>query len=112
MNWNRTDQHSLFVKYSAMNANVACPFSLGQAGGDALGAAVLPERTHAGADRDDRAHADALAALCGRRNDRLDAHDAAGQELRITERISGWTFWGFREPMVRTRGKAACLDSL
>jgi hypothetical protein len=36
MNWNRTAEHSIFVKYSAMNANAECPFALGQAGGGAV----------------------------------------------------------------------------
>jgi hypothetical protein len=36
VNWNRTDQHSLFVKYSAMDAIGSCPFSLDAAGGPAV----------------------------------------------------------------------------
>jgi outer membrane receptor protein involved in Fe transport len=46
VNWNRTDKHSLFVKYSAMNGNVSCGFSLGQGGGDALGACGAPGSGH------------------------------------------------------------------
>jgi Carboxypeptidase regulatory-like domain len=36
VNWNRSDRHSLFVKYSAMDAIGSCPFSLGEAGGSAV----------------------------------------------------------------------------
>ena len=33
IDWNRTQNHRIFGKYSAMNASVICPFSLGGAGG-------------------------------------------------------------------------------
>ncbi len=46
VNWNRTDKHSLFVKYSTMNGNVTCPFALKTGGGDALGACGAPGNGH------------------------------------------------------------------
>ena len=46
VNWNRTDKHSLFAKYSTMNGNVSCGFALKQAGGDALGACGAPGTGH------------------------------------------------------------------
>ncbi|HYI92716.1 MAG TPA: carboxypeptidase regulatory-like domain-containing protein [Bryobacteraceae bacterium] len=36
VNWNRSDRHALFAKYSAMDAVGSCPFSLGEAGGSAV----------------------------------------------------------------------------
>jgi hypothetical protein len=36
VNWNRSQQHALFGKYSAMDASAGCPFSLGAAGGPAV----------------------------------------------------------------------------
>ena len=36
IDWNRTQNHHIFGKYSAMKANVVCPFSLGAAGGAGL----------------------------------------------------------------------------
>ncbi len=46
VNWNRSDRHSLFAKYSTMNGNVNCGFSLKQAGGSALGACGAPGTGH------------------------------------------------------------------
>jgi outer membrane receptor protein involved in Fe transport len=46
VNWNRSSQHALFVKYSAMNGNVNCAFAFGEGGGDALGACGAPGKGH------------------------------------------------------------------
>ena len=46
VNWARTASHNIFGKYSAMNANVTCAFSLGAAGGDALGGCGAPGNGH------------------------------------------------------------------
>ena len=46
VNWNRTDSHSLFVKFSAMDGNVNCAFALGAAGGAALGGCGAPGNGH------------------------------------------------------------------
>ena len=42
VNWTRTEKHSVFVKYSLMNASATCAFALGAAGGDALCAGGVP----------------------------------------------------------------------
>jgi len=44
--WTRTDRHSLFAKYSAMNATATCAFALGKAGGDALCTGGVPGTAH------------------------------------------------------------------
>jgi hypothetical protein len=46
VNWNRKDNHSLFVKYGSMNGNVTCAFALGAAGGVALGGCGAPGNGH------------------------------------------------------------------
>ncbi|MEN6535537.1 MAG: TonB-dependent receptor, partial [Bryobacteraceae bacterium] len=45
-NWNRTDRHSIFMKYSAMNANPECAFALGAAGGGAAYSGSAPGKAH------------------------------------------------------------------
>ena len=49
IDWNRTEKHHIFGKYSVMKALVNCPFSLGAAGGSGLcngsGAATAPTLT-------------------------------------------------------------------
>ncbi|HEX6544905.1 MAG TPA: carboxypeptidase-like regulatory domain-containing protein, partial [Bryobacteraceae bacterium] len=49
IDWNRTENHHIFGKYSVMKALVKCPFSLGAAGGSGLcngnGAGMAPTLT-------------------------------------------------------------------
>ncbi|MCZ2079991.1 MAG: TonB-dependent receptor [Bryobacteraceae bacterium] len=46
VNWNRSDSHALFAKYSAMNANPQCNFALGEAGGPAACSGSAPGKAH------------------------------------------------------------------
>ncbi|MGH9628696.1 MAG: TonB-dependent receptor domain-containing protein, partial [Bryobacteraceae bacterium] len=46
INWNRTAEHSLFFKYSAMDADASCPFALGEAGGGAVCSGSAPGTAH------------------------------------------------------------------
>jgi len=46
VNWNRSEEHALFAKYSAMNANPECPFALREAGGPALCSGSAPGKAH------------------------------------------------------------------
>ncbi len=42
VNWNRSDRHSIFGKYSAMDASAGCAFALGAAGGPSLCSGSAP----------------------------------------------------------------------
>ena len=81
VNWNRTDKHALFVKYSAMNGNASCGFPLGSGRRGGVGAAARREWAHTLAQISTIGHTLTIfSAVRSRWHHRLDAHDPAGQD--------------------------------